>query len=418
MNNHLSYRWPSSGPAAPEQHTAPPQPRPKAKRTGGLTIFLLVLAGIAAVALLSFAAFSGIMYLLERINDNADVPPAISFHVPDPSPAATDSSDSSGGADALPWGSPDPDTTISLSAAAAEPLTPENIYTRVLSSVVCVQTGYTGHMGYGVGSGIILTQSGYIVTNYHVIDGGSSLDVMLLSTEELYPARLIGYDKELDIAVLKIDAPDLVPASLGDSDDLAVGSSVYAIGNPMGYLYGSMSDGIVSALTRQVDIQETSMNLIQLSIPLNSGNSGGPVVDVCGQVVGIAVAKLTGLNDDTVVEGIGLAIPITDTLPFINHIIHTGKSWRPALGILCLEHTSSSGQKGILVDSTTAGTPADGKLMAGDLIIAANGREITSLYELTRALYETGVGNTIELTILRSFQQITVSITLYDMLTE
>ena len=157
------------------------------------------------------------------------------------------------------------------------------------------------------------------------------------------------------------------------------------------------------------------MNLIQTSIALNSGNSGGALINTSGQVVGITVAKITGMSGDTVVEGIGLAIPITDVLPFINHIIHTGTSCRPALGILCYEATVGD-YRGILVDSTTSGTPAAKFLKPGDLIIAANGRDITKLYDLTRVLYATGVGNTVELTVVRGQKTITVSIVLYDSL--
>ena len=313
----------------------------------------------------------------------------------------------------LPWGNPDPDTEIALSQPSQQTLSPQDIYTQVLPSIVCVEAERDG--AYSVGSGVILTESGYIVTNYHVVEGGTALAVMLLSTEIYYDAVLIGYDEELDIAVLKIDAPGLVPASFGDSDLLEVGDAVYAIGNPMGYLYGTMTDGIVSSLARRVEIDEYNMYLIQTSVPLNSGNSGGALVNTSGQVVGITVAKITGMTGDTVVEGIGLVIPFTDALSFINHIIQNGTSCRPSLGILCYE-TILGDQRGILVDSTTPGTPAHKFLRAGDFIVAANGTPVPKLYNLTRILYATGIGNSVELTVLRNGEEVTVSILLYDRL--
>lgn len=414
MNNHLSHRWPTTTPAPAPVPAVPcsvPVAAPPKKKRRGLRIFLLVLACVVGAILLIGASFFGIGWLMEHSEGQLGTyDPLPSFALPSALPGQTAT-----GADALPWGSPDPDTTISLAETEPAALTPQEIYRQVLPSVVCVQVDYGDGSGYGVGSGVVLTESGYIITNYHVVEDGTTLDVMLLSTEEVYEARLIGYDEELDIAVLKIDAPDLVPAALGDSDALVVGDSVYAIGNPMGYLYGTMSDGIVSALARQVDIDDSSMTLIQTSVPLNSGNSGGALVDIYGRVVGITVAKMSGVEDNVVIEGIGLAIPITDALPFVNHIIHTGTSYRPALGIMCYE-LLRDGQKGILVDTTTPGTPAAEVLQAGDFIIAANGEAISGLYDLTRALNATGVGNEIELTILRGGQELTVSIVLYDRL--
>jgi S1-C subfamily serine protease len=185
----------------------------------------------------------------------------------------------------------------------------------------------------------------------------------------------------------------------------------------MGYLYGTMTDGIVSSLARLVEVGDQNMTLIQTSVALNSGNSGGALINSYGQVVGINIAKITGIRGDAVVEGIGLAIPITDALPFINHIIHTGTSVRPSLGIMCYE-ARIDGQKGILVDETTPGTPAAKGLKAGDFIVAANGKLVGRLHELTRILYATGVGNEVKLTVIRGARELIIPIRLYDRLTE
>lgn len=410
MNNHLSHRWPE-GPSKPlfVPEPSPPVKEKKKKKRSGLRTFLIILVCVILVAALVAGAYFGIIYAAERFADSpapapsADSSPVVSRPVRAWSP------------EDFPWGEPDPDITLSLSEAVADPLSPQEVYSSVLPSVVSVYADQGD--GYTSGSGVVLTANGYIITNYHVIEGGVALYVTLLSTEKEYEAKLIGYDEEFDIAVLKINATGLTPATLADSDLLQVGDQVYAIGNPLGYLYGTMTDGIVSSLARQIEIDGNNMTLIQTSVPLNSGNSGGALVDSYGRVAGITVAKISGMSGDAVVEGIGLVIPITDALPFINHIIHTGTSYRPNLGILCYE-AEVNGQRGILVDSTTEGSPAHGLLFKNDLIIAANGTPVAKLSELTRILYRSGVGSEVSLTVLRGQKELTITITLYDRLAQ
>lgn len=213
----------------------------------------------------------------------------------------------------------------------------QEIYQQVLPSVVSVVTHMSSGQGYGAGSGVIMREDGYILTNYHVIEGGDAVKIMLLSDGATYDAQLVGYDESLDIAVLKIDAEGLTAAQFGDSDLLEIGDAAYATGNPMGYLYGTMTDGIISALHVEVDVDGKSMNLIQTSAALNSGNSGGALINEQGQVVGITVAKISGKEDEALVEGLGLAIPISDARPFINYILETGETCQPAIGhhLLC-----------------------------------------------------------------------------------
>ena len=316
--------------------------------------------------------------------------------------------------DELPWGEPDPEAELSLSRSSQQVLTPQEIYQSVLPSVVCVQASRGGT--YSVGSGVIASADGYIITNYHILQRGTDISVMLLSNQLVYDAVLVGYDEELDLAVLKVDAPDLTPARLADSDQLQVGDQVYAIGNPMGYLYGTMTEGIVSSLAREVEVSDHDMTLIQTSAALNSGNSGGALVDVYGQVVGITSAKITGVSDDVVTEGIGLAIPITDSLPFLNHIIQTGETCRPALGVMCNIYTTGTRQQ-VVITEITPGSPAEGILQVDDQVLAVNGRQVDTFYQLSRALNAAGVGGTVELTVLRDGDEITVSVTLYDSLT-
>lgn len=410
MNNHLSHRWPE-GPATALFTPEPPPPVRKKKKRRGLRTFLIILVCVILMAALVAGAYFGIIYAAERFAQTPEPAPSVSSApAPDPSQSA-----SGWTPEDFPWGNPDPNVTLALSEETGKALTPQEIYDSVLPSVVSVNADQGG--GYTSGSGVILTSDGYIVTNYHVIKGGIRLFVTLLSNEKEYEAVLIGYDEEFDIAVLKIGATGLTPAVLADSDKLRVGDQVYAIGNPLGYLYGTMTDGIVSSLARQVEIDGNNMTLIQTSVPLNSGNSGGALVDSCGRVAGITVAKISGMSGDAVVEGIGLVIPITDTLPFLNHIIHTGHSYRPNLGILCYE-AEVNGQRGICVQETTEGSPAHGLLLPNDLIIAANGIPTPKLNDLTRILYRSGVGTEVTLTVMRGVREMTVTITLYDRLAQ
>ena len=315
----------------------------------------------------------------------------------------------------LPWAQPDPNVSIFVHDQDTQVLTSNQIYDQVLPSVVCV-TADQGNGSASVGSGVVLTQSGYIVTNFHIIQGGVSLNVSMLSSTANYDAKLVGYDEELDLAVLKIEAQGLTPARLGSSDQLSVGDSVYAIGNPMGYLHGTMTEGIISSPTRTIQVDGKDMNLLQTSAALNSGNSGGALTNAYGQVVGITSAKITGVENDTVIEGLGLVIPINDTIPFLNQMIHTGQSFRPSLGILCQE-VQMDDTSGVYVVSTTADTPAHEALLEGDVILAANGVDTPTLYALTRVLNDTGVGNQVELSVLRDGGVLSISITLYDRLT-
>lgn len=409
MNNHLSHRWPE----APVTPLLPPQAPKQKKNRRRLKTFFLLLACMVAIAALVAGAYFGIIYAAERFAAGAIPTPAPSDAPSGPLPSPPEDLWTPGDLD---WTTPDPEVQISLSPAAEAALTPQEIYQTLLPSVVYIEVKQKGAEAYSMGSGIVLTETGYIVTNYHVIQGGESITVMPLPDGLIYEARLVGYDEEFDLAVLKADARGLTPAPFSDSDRLKVGDTIYAIGNPMGHLLGSMTEGIISSLARQVDFDERTMTLIQISASLNSGNSGGALIDTYGQVAGITVAKYTGMQGDTVLEGLGLAIPITDMLPFINHIIHTGTSCRPSLGIMCYE-AQQGGRRGILVDEATPDTPAEELLRKGDFIVAANGTPINRLYDLSRILYATGVGGQVELTVIRHQNEITMTITLYDRLT-
>lgn len=403
VSNHLSHRWPQGEPRPIHYHyTSDRRPRRLGKA------LLVVSLCLVAAAALVFGGYLGMVHLANSLADaqRGSFAPRPSSHVE--VNANWDPAD-------LPWAQPDPNVSIFVHDQDTQVLTSNQIYDQVLPSVVCV-TADQGNGSASVGSGVVLTQSGYIVTNFHIIQGGVSLNVSMLSSTANYDAKLVGYDEELDLAVLKIEAQGLTPARLGSSDQLSVGDSVYAIGNPMGYLHGTMTEGIISSPTRTIRVDGKDMNLLQTSAALNSGNSGGALTNAYGQVVGITSAKITGVENDTVIEGLGLVIPINDTIPFLNQMIHTGQSFRPSLGILCQE-VQMDDTSGVYVVSTTADTPAHEVLLEGDVILAANGVDTPTLYALTRVLNDTGVGNQVELSVLRDGGVLSISITLYDRLT-
>lgn len=403
VSNHLSHRWPQGEPRPIHYHyTSDRRPRRLGKA------LLVVSLCLVAAAALVFGGYLGMVHLANSLADaqRGSFAPRPSSHVE--VNANWDPAD-------LPWAQPDPNVSIFVHDQDTQVLSSNQIYDQVLPSVVCV-TADQGNGSASVGSGVVLTQSGYIVTNFHIIQGGVSLNVGLLSSTANYDAKLVGYDEELDLAVLKIEAQGLTPARLGSSDQLSVGDSVYAIGNPMGYLHGTMTEGIISSPTRTIQVDGKDMNLLQTSAALNSGNSGGALTNAYGQVVGITSAKITGVENDTVIEGLGLVIPINDTIPFLNQMIHTGQSFRPSLGILCQE-VQMDDTSGVYVVSTTADTPAHEALLEGDVILAANGVDTPTLYALTRVLNDTGVGNQVELSVLRDGGVLSISITLYDRLT-
>ena len=286
----------------------------------------------------------------------------------------------------------------------------------MLPSVVSV-TAFSGNTG-SAGSGVVMSADGYIITNYHVIEGMAEAWVGLLTEEATqsgiyqYPAELVGYYADLDIAVLKVDAQDLVPAEFGSSRDLAVGETAYALGNPMGYLYGTFTDGIISALNRNISVGGHQMTLIQTSAALNSGNSGGALINACGQVVGITVAKIAP-EDSVTTEGLGLAIPISEARGIINSILSEGYVVTPAIGITCLV-AEVDGRTGIYVQSVEETAPAArAGMKAGDVILTVNGQSVTSVEELRDILYDTGVGGTVDVVVLRDGSEIQMSFALY-----
>ena len=422
MDNYLNHRWPQGPgtPPPPMPYVRTPEPEKPPRRVRrwfaplvAIVLCLSLLSGICVWAVGSIA--DAIAQADPSLSD--DAPPRASHRVED-SPGWSP--------DDLPWGDPDP--LLVLSTEPAGPiLSGREAYQQVLPTLVCVEAVHANRFGgVSVGTGVVVAESGYVLTNYHIIDETVAVRIQLLDEPAVsYNAKVIGFDEEFDIAILKFEADgrELTPAQLGDSDQLAVGDWVYAVGNPMGYLLGSMSVGVVSALDRDEDTSGNALGLIQTDAVLNPGNSGGALINESGQVVGITCAKITGLvreNGDTVdeaavLEGMGLAIPITGALPFINHILATGQTWRPAMGIKCRAQTVD-GRRGIEVASVNRGVPAqEAGLKAGDLIVTANGVDVTSLVELRRVLYRTGVDGELTCIVVRDGVELEISFALIEL---
>ena len=292
----------------------------------------------------------------------------------------------------------------------------QEIYQNVNPSTVTVLTGMSDGSAM-VGTGVIFTEDGYILTNAHVIAGGSECYVVL-DTGENHRARLLGLDEEKDLAVIKIDATGLPAAEFGDSDALTVGDPVYAIGNPLGVeLRGTLTDGIVSAINRDVYVDGVTMTLIQTNAALNNGNSGGPLINVYGQVVGINTMKM-GSSSTTSVEGLGFAIPIASTAYMINDLIAYGEIHGEVMigvSVQTVPVTLDSGETALLIMDVTPGGPGDeAGLREGDLLLKADGEALTKSADLLRIRRRHDAGETLTLTYERNGKRSTVDVILRE----
>lgn len=302
---------------------------------------------------------------------------------------------------------------------ASDALSVPDIYTKVKDSVVgiVVTTAANQQVSQGSGTGIILTEDGYISTNAHVVDGATKIKVVLTDESE-YEAELVGSDSRTDLAVLKINKTGLTPAEIGDSDALVVGQSVVAIGNPYGLeLAGTVTSGIVSALNRKIVIEGFYMTLIQTDASINPGNSGGPLVNEYGQVIGITSSKIVSSG----FEGIGFAIPITSAKTIIQELIQYGYiKDRPFIGIQGSDIDKSyaslySLPEGVLVEYVDPESDAYKKgLKRGDIIVAADGVKITSMAELDAEKNKKSPGQTLTLTVYRNTKKIDISVVLSE----
>lgn len=328
----------------------------------------------------------------------------------------------------LTGSSPSPDAYLPGSPLAeAGYLTPGQVYAQNVDAVVMIscevvytQFGQTG-TGTSTGSGFIISEDGYVVTNHHVVEGANAITIITHTGEEI-PAQLVGSDSINDVALLKADAAQLPYVSLGSSSALAVGDQVVAIGNPLGELTSTMTVGYVSGKERAVTTDGVTINMLQTDAAINSGNSGGPLFNMKGQVVGITTAKYSGNSSSGAsIEGIGFAIPIDDVMAVVQELREFGYIKTPYMGVTVAEMNADmrilaqayNMPIGLTVQQVEPDGPAlEAGFQVDDIIIALDGKSITSINELSRALRDYEPGDFVTVSVFRAGIRIELEMTL------
>ena len=293
----------------------------------------------------------------------------------------------------------------------------ENSAVAITTESVSTDTWARQYVTEGAGSGIVYSEDGYIITNNHVIEGASTINVTF-NDGKSYEASLVAADSQSDIAVLKIDADGLTPVSFNDSDSLSVGDLAVVIGNPLGTLAGTATEGIVSGLEREITIDGKSMTLIQVSASVNPGNSGGGVFDQQGNLIGLVVAKSSGSD----VEGLGFAIPSNTVQSVVKSLIENGYvAGRPAAGITIVDLSSVTDamkygvkQTGVYIQEVTGKNAKAAGLEAGDLVYMVDGEKVTSSDMLVRTIQKHQVGDKVKLTVVRGDEMKDIELTLEE----
>lgn len=383
----------------PGRPAAPGQPR--RRRRTGLWIFLACLAVVLGVA-----AGSWIWYLLPA-GSSADPFEYRYDH-------GWEEEEDASGAVTIPTYPFGEGAVLEVETDHGRELTAQEIYQRVNPSVVTVMVQLDDSVS--VGTGVIFRADGYILTNYHVLAGGRDCTVAM-DTGRTYEARYVAGDERNDLAVLKVELTGLPAATFGDSDQLVVGDKVYAIGNPLGVeLRGTLTDGIVSAINRDVQVDGRTMTLVQTNAALNSGNSGGPLINACGQVVGINTIKMS--SDYSNVEGLGFAIPSASIRRLVNDLLTYGEVRpEPSFGVTVLQTGTRLEDDiwGLQVLEVTPGSAADlAGIREGDFVLAAGGRPVETRQELLRIRRQLYVGDQVTMEIWRDGERMEVTLTLND----
>lgn len=307
--------------------------------------------------------------------------------------------------------------TLTVSSSPERTLTLQELYRKCVLSVTSIRAYKSG--GGATGTGVVLTADGYIITNYHVIQGADRVEV-LTEDNRVFDAALVGGDQTNDLAVLKVETSGLIPAEFGDSERLRVGDDAYAIGNPLGEeLRGTMTDGIISAIDRNVNVDGNTMTLIQTTAALNSGNSGGALLNAGGQVIGITNMKMMS-NYDTI-EGLGFAIPTGTVKQIADELIERGYvSGYPSLGIvgyaLDEERAASAGAvPGVYVQSVNERSDAWAQGMRqGDVVVACQGETVRTVEDINTAKAGKKAGDTLSFRVWRSGEYLDMDIRLLE----
>ena len=315
---------------------------------------------------------------------------------------------------------PIPGSTV----ASGDLMTPSQVYAANVSSVVAISSTVKSNSFYGItegtatGSGFILTEDGYVITNHHVVEGATSVTVITHDGTE-YPASIVGTVESNDLAVLDVDASGLPAVTLGSSEDLIIGDMVVAIGNPLGELTSTQTVGYISGKDRDVNTDGSLMSMIQTDAAINSGNSGGPLFNMKGEVIGVTTAKYSGNSSSgATIEGMGFAIPIDDVKGMISDLIDFGYVTGAYMGITVSNTDADSASMyglptGAYVMTVEAGSAADrAGIRAKDIIVDLGGHKVTGITSLPRALRNFKAGDTTTVTIFRSGGEMNLQITL------
>ena len=419
MNDYRNHNEPWDPSIYGTGRTKPP------KNHGGIVAFLLVvvifLGGLVSVlGVMNVKLFTQLKELSYQQPNSLSVVDKVDMSTIETAPAAEQTEPSlpqiASHQDQIQL-NPTPDASPNMTQEGG--LSLQDIYTANIDSVVSITC--TLHSGSSTGTGVILTEDGYIVTNSHVVEDARSVTIDLTDGRS-FPAALVGSDAISDIAVLRINADSLIPAKFGDSGNLKVGDSVAAIGDPLGKsLRGTFTNGIVSAINRDVTVGGRTMTLIQTNAALNTGNSGGPLINCYGQVIGINTMKIGNFVSSSGVEGIGFAIPSSTVKVIVDQLISQGYvSGRPTLGIKG-ERVSSFYQRyymmpaGLFITELDPSSDAAKKgIQTDDILMSINGSYITSMDELNYVLYGCEVGETVEAIIYRAGKQYRVYLTLSE----
>ena len=396
------------GPAGPNGpvngYGAQPTPPTPPRKKGGKKIGLRILAGVGVVVLgfgggmlgtvaASRAGLTGSQVVVQQVQRDEN---------------ATASTQGSAGG-----------TNLSMTeiAAKAQP----SVVAITTEQMVSTNSWFGNYVQSGAGSGVIISQDGYILTCAHVVNGATNIKVQLPDDTE-YTATVVGADTTSDIAVVKIDATGLSAATIGDSDALAVGELAVAVGNPLGTLSGTVTDGIISAVNRSVEVESNEMSLIQTDAAISPGNSGGGLFNGQGELIGIVNAKsgsTTNTGEATNAEGLGFAIPINTAMDIAQDLIENGYVKRPALGVTVVTVTQENAMQfgvsdyGVYIYQITPGSgAANAGLQVGDRIIAIDDNSVSQSSDLTGYLQQKAVGDTVNLQIERDGKMATYQVVL------
>ncbi len=333
-----------------------------------------------------------------------------------------DASNTITGENDIPRAELEPDVRLTTAPVPdeTEELTLRELYERCIPSVVGITAMVPDGSGYFWGTGIILTEDGYIVTNTHILDGTDSVTVTLWDDREL-EAKLVGADNVSDLAVLKVEAEGLTPAEFCGTA-VSVGDAVAALGNPLGEeLRGTLTDGIISAINRDVSYNSHSMTLLQTNAAINEGNSGGPLLNMYGQVVGITNMKMMGTSAYSAIEGIGFAIPTSTIQEVVNQLLRNGRvTGRAAIGVTIgpIPEDAAAAYSlpdGLYVVSVAEGSDAAAKGLAeGDVITAIDGKGVTTTAQVGEIIAGLEVGDTITMTVYRNGETFDVEVALVE----